>query len=446
MAAVAGGVALRGERRHKETSPKGSRSPFERDSDRVLYSSSFQRLGNVTQVTPSARGPLGHNRLTHSLKVAQLGRRIAERILSEKPKVSVLRACGGLNPDVVETAGRAHDLGHPPFGHIAEYKLNQLATGHDLLGGFEGNAQSFRVLTKLALRSEDYEGLNLSRATLNAVLKYPWKRDLDDSSPHHRKWGFYESESDDFDWAREGSGVPTERRTLEAEIMDLADELAYSVYDLDDFYRAGAIPMHLLFSGGKNRLSSEAKGFFEWLERSPKYALDPAKLKELKRRFKAMSVFFKLEPYRGSMRQRATQRYITSALINRFVKAAGIASDPANSDSYLEFPSEMSDEIFILKMIVWRYIIENLDLRSRQVGHERIIETLFDTFLSELKAGRHDIFPVLQRGIFAALDDGTGAQVRAVIDYIAGMTELHALEHYAMLTGTSREQSFRMFL
>jgi len=278
------------------------------------------------------------------------------------------------------------------------------------------------------------------------VLKYPWRRDLDDSSPHHRKWGFYESEAKDFKWARNESGVPTERRTLEAEIMDLADELAYSVYDLDDFYRSGAIPMHLLFSGEKGRLSSEAKGFFEWLEHSPKYGPSAAKLRELKHRFAAMSVFFKLEPYRGSMHQRANQRYITSALINRFVKAVAITSNPANSDTYLVFPSEMTDEIFLLKMIVWRYIIEQQDLRSRQVGHERIIETLFNTFLGELEAGRYDIFPRLQRDILAKLDGGTGARVRAIIDYIAGMTEMHALEHYAMLTGTSREQSFRMFL
>src|SRR6478609_9031210 len=124
--------------------PEGDyRAPSQRDRDRVLYSSSFRRLAEVTQVVAANSGYVFHNRLTHSLQVAQVGRRIAEKLNLLQPETKEF-----VDPDVVEAACLAHDLGHPPFGHIAEQKLNELA-GADI-DGFEGNAQSFRIVTRLS--------------------------------------------------------------------------------------------------------------------------------------------------------------------------------------------------------------------------------------------------------------------------------------------------------
>ena len=157
---------------NKGNKPGDRRKSFQIDRDRILYSSAFRRLAQVTQVVTAQEGHVFHNRLTHSLKVAQVARRLTESLVTQQPEIA--EKLGGIEPDVVEAAALAHDLGHPPFGHIAEEELDECAVRHDLKDGFEGNAQSFRILTKLAIHRIDYCGLNLTRATLNGVLKYPW--------------------------------------------------------------------------------------------------------------------------------------------------------------------------------------------------------------------------------------------------------------------------------
>ena len=167
-----------------------------------------------------------HNRLTHSLEVAQIARRLAENVLETRREEAA--ALGGIDPDVVEAAALAHDLGHPPFGHIAEKKLDELVLDANNSDGFEGNPQSFRVVTKLALRHQDFPGLNLTRATLNALLKYPWLRRAG-GGPQYRKWGAYSSEDDEFQWARTLDPSSVDAKSPEAELMDWADDVAYSV-------------------------------------------------------------------------------------------------------------------------------------------------------------------------------------------------------------------------
>ena len=234
------------------------RTPFQRDRDRVLYSPEFRRLSGVTQVASAGEGDFFHNRLTHSLKVAQVGRRLAERLRETYPR-EVLCAWGGLNPDVVETAGLAHDLGHPPFGHHGEEVICKSVEKNKDKNGFEGNAQSFRIVTRLAAHmdndrdldddpdADDDSGLNLTRATLNAILKYPWLREK--FGKRKQKWGAYRADKDRFMWVR--SGRPDKSPDLEAELMDWADDVTYAVHDLDDFYRAGLIPIHRLLHGAE---------------------------------------------------------------------------------------------------------------------------------------------------------------------------------------------------
>ncbi|MEO1341880.1 MAG: dGTP triphosphohydrolase, partial [Cyanobacteria bacterium J06635_13] len=240
--------------------PGDNRHSFQVDRDRILYSSAFRRLAQITQVLTAQEGHVFHNRLTHSLKVAQVARRLAERLVTEQPKIAA--AIGGVDADVVEAAALAHDLGHPPFGHTAEEQLDACARKAGLSDGFEGNAQSFRILTRLAIHRLDYYGLNLTRATLNAVLKYPWLRSPDTTSKRYRKYGVYDLDIEAFSFTREAAN---DRQSIEASIMDFADDITYSVHDLEDFYLAGLIPLELLATDWDEleRFTSE------WLRVSP---------------------------------------------------------------------------------------------------------------------------------------------------------------------------------
>jgi dGTPase len=239
------------------------RSASRRDRDKILYSPTLQRLTGVTQVvTPEPGGALTHNRLTHSLKVAQVARSIAELLLSDDSHHSDLIALGGLDADVAEAAALAHDLGHPPFGHIGEAVLDTFARGElDLEEGFEGNAQTFRVVARLDMRSPSYDGMDLTSATRCAILKYPWLRikpdsDLDEhrrrlgsDRPYELRWskfGYYTEEADDFQQARSIPGVKEEIQSVEAAIMDLADDVTYALHDLQDFYLARVLPISVV--------------------------------------------------------------------------------------------------------------------------------------------------------------------------------------------------------
>lgn len=244
--------ADRGVRLHNATRAD-QRRPFERDRDRILYSSAFRRLAGVTQVARSGEADFFHTRLTHRMKVAQVGRRLAEHTLRRQPGESAVL---GVHPEVVEAACLAHDLGHPPFGHLGESILNRLVIKAGDTDGFEGNAQSFRILTRLAVRFEKAPGLDLTRAVLAAAIKYPWVREPD-GGIKERKWGYYRTEQADFDFVRDGADFAT--KTAEAELMDWADDIAYSVHDLEDFHRGRMLPWLQIFSKeGEERLVEAA--------------------------------------------------------------------------------------------------------------------------------------------------------------------------------------------
>jgi dGTPase len=416
--------ALRSERLHdKNPRAEGDdRTPAQRDRDRILYSSSFRRLAEVTQVVSANSGYVFHNRLTHSLQVAQVGRRLAEKLQKKHPNLTRALIC----PDVVEAACLAHDLGHPPFGHIAEHRLNELAKAY---GGFEGNAQSFRIVSSLASRSRNYSGLDLTAATLAAILKYPWLKEGNSDRP--KKWGAYVSESKSFNHATQL--LPSANQpTVEAELMDWADDVTYSVHDLEDFYRAGRLPLHLL----AHRDPRERESFFESVFERRKDDSEFSAKQDLKEAFTdiLLGTFSVPGAYDGSSLHRAALRTFTGILIGRYINAATLV-DRGDRVSLLIDP-DLRSEVRMLKELTWTYVIEAPSLAARQCGQKRVIEELFMTYTAMAQNSKDWLlFPAFYR---ERLEDASGRPeeiVRTCVDLIASMTESQAVAMHHRLTG-----------
>lgn len=423
-------------------SQRDIRSPFQHDRDRILYTSAFRRLGGVTQVVASAEGHVFHNRLTHTLEVAQIARRLAERLAMSTDK-DVLGGVGGLDADVAEAAALAHDLGHPPFGHIAEDELKELAK-HD--GGFEGNPQSFRIVTNLSLRKREFGGLNLTRATLNAILKYPWRRA--DHGDRNRKWGYYQTEQKAFDFARELCPPGDETKSAEAEIMDWSDDVAYAVHDVEDFYRVGLIPLDRLAVDSDERERFFASTFSRWdTEKLNKNFEGEEARNKLRDAFTRLMELIN-EPirqlYSGTRRQRAALRSLTSTLIGRYSDGIKLHVPNESNKRRVDLSPDMELELKMLKELTWTYVIRNPRLATQQHGQRKVIRDLFGYFLGAAKdAPSRTIFPVPYREQMEQLEqeyavgDIEKARVRAVIDLIAGLTEQTALDMHRRLTGVS---------
>jgi dGTPase len=419
------------ERRDRRTNEDlDNRSPFQRDRDRFLYTSAFRRLAGVTQVVAADEGHVFHNRLTHSLQVAQVARRVAEKLLDDAAAARILLP--DINPDVAEAAAMAHDLGHPPFGHVAEQELNRLATAFGLVDGFEGNAQSFRIVCQLAMRRPEEPGLNLTRATLNAVLKYPWRRHQNPKEP--KKWGAYDSEADQFNWARKLTPT-TFHRTAEAEIMDWADDVTYSVHDVEDFYRAGLMPLHRAIFD-----KNERERFQDWVFKQP--VPDGYNEPDLRAAFERLpKVWPVLGPYAGTREQRGRLRYLTASLIADYLRAVEARTSPQGTEVTVK--PKQRNEVFMLKKLTWYYVIQNPKLATQQHGQRRIIRTLFLSFLRAVRQNDFNLFPISYREQLEAIDpnqldeEKKVAKTRLVVDVIAGMTERQSVELYGRLTGTS---------
>jgi len=419
--------------------PGDRRKSFQIDRDRILYSSAFRRLAQVTQVVTAQEGHVFHNRLTHSLKVAQVARRLAEKLLSEQPDIA--EKIGGVDPDVVEAAALAHDLGHPPFGHTAEEELDECATNHGLRDGFEGNAQSFRILTRLAIHRVEYYGLNLTRATLNAVLKYPWLRGAREqkSLKKWRKYSVYDLDKDAFYFARsEGN----EYQTAEASIMDFADDITYSVHDLEDFYLAGLIPLELLATDRDefDRFSSE------WLRERPEDSTAQIVQAERHRFQNFLDATYNLRgQYRpGSFEQKAQIKRISSQLIQTYLHSIAL-SEEYGKRGFLQHNRAREEELKFLQRIVWSYVISNPRLATQRYGQKKIIRTLFEIYLEAIERADLSFIParfvkeyqeLLERE--AKGEDVRPEKTRMAVDIIAGLSEAEAVLKYRRLTGISQ--------
>jgi dGTPase len=412
------------------------RTPAMRDRDRLLYASAFQRLASVTQVVSPSEGNVFHNRLTHTLEVAQIARRLAEKLRGESSP-ELVEALGGIDPDVVEAAALAHDLGHPPFGHIAEKKLDELAKSNNASDGFEGNAQSFRIVTRSAAHRTDYKGLNLTRATLNAILKYPWLRDRsggDETGHQYEKYGAYDADRAVFDFARDGAR-PKNARSAEAAIMDFADAIAYSVHDLDDFYRAGLVPLE--------ELASSEGEFAAFLDRWKKRGKVPAE--EVDAHAEAFQRLLQRlalrQRYAGSWAQRAVIRTWTSTLIGELVDSVTLREPDAEGDVLERDPDRMREMRF-LQGLIWDYVILNPRLSTQQAGQRRVIELLFGTYLDAVRRRDRGVVPERFHWELDKLPAGDAShahplETRLAVDIVSSFTDDQAKLMYRRLLGVA---------
>lgn len=422
----------REDRRHRPAPRQDSRSAFAADRDRLLYSPEYRRLAGVTQVASPEEGTIFHNRLTHTMKVGQIARRLAERMLAKYS--SEVAELGGIDPEVAEAAALAHDLGHPPFGHVGEQELNRQLEEVGCEEGYEGNAQSFRIVTKLSTRRSSLVGLDLTRATLNATLKYPWSW-----SRGKHKFGYYQTEVADFDFAREGA-KQDDRRTLEAELMDLADDITYSVHDVEDFFRVGLIPLdRLVLSDDERRRFTDyyyatAKGDGGITKRETERVFD-----EL---VKALPV---ARPYDRSQEMEGYLYQMSSELISRYVENVELE---ASASPFVRLDGALMREIKILKRLTWFYVIDSPALVTQQIGHKKVVRALFKMFHGVLdpkseygaKFSPRRYAETFAHEAKAATSQSEQERLRArhAADLVASMSDLEALSMYRRIAAVDQ--------
>jgi dGTPase len=383
------------------------RSDFARDRARLLHSSALRRLAAKTQVlSPAAGLDFARNRLTHSLEVAQVGRELAESL--------------GLDPDVVDTACLAHDLGHPPFGHNGERALNDWARE---IGGFEGNAQTLRVLTRIEPKvfgpdGHSY-GLNLTRASLDASCKYPWPETDGVPDPSGRsKFGFYVDDVGAFDWLR--ADAPARRLCVEAQVMDLSDDIAYSVHDFEDAVVGGYIDVVSL--GARVNHDELVDSMFVWIGGE----LSHDELIAAFDRLDNLEVW--LDGWDGSRSAQGRLKNLTSQLIGRFLGAAVSATRaeyPAESlirfSANVVVPRQIQAEIAVLKGIVAANVMSTNARRPLYTRQRSILSELADALF---ETGPVDLDPGFAADWSEATTDA--GRRRAVVDQVASLTDQSA--------------------
>jgi len=388
-----------------EPAKRLGRTEFARDRARIIHSFALRRLAAKTQVAVPWLTDFPRTRLSHSLECAQVGRELGWAL--------------GADPDLMEGACLAHDIGHPPFGHNGEDALNAVSQE---CGGFEGNAQSFRLLVRLEAKTVDESGLsvglNLTRASLDAATKYPWPRAV-----NNRKFGVYDDDQEVFDWVR--IGAPKGRQSMEAQIMDWSDDVAYSVHDLEDALVTGHVMLH--------QLSADIPHLYEVAQGTYMSDMTEVEAQDALASLQALSCWPK--NYDGSHRHLARLKDLASQLVGRFALAAESATRDQYGDgpltrynANLVVPRAQRIEVAILKSIATYYVINAASSQERYADQQIVIKELVEMVLAGAPSSLESFF----------LDDwelatNESQRLRVVVDQVAALTDPGAYALHARL-------------
>ncbi|HEV3320308.1 MAG TPA: dNTP triphosphohydrolase [Solirubrobacteraceae bacterium] len=449
------------------------RSPFARDLDRLIYTPAFRRLEGKTQVAPAGEADFFRTRLTHTLEVAQVGRRLAESI---NRRADAARVAAGtsqwiddpaavralpaeqqkVDPDLVEAAAVLHDLGHPPFAHVGEEALNDAVEqagakwGLPETGGFNGNAQSFRLATRILSHHGEKRGLQMTIAVLDASLKYPWVAG-DPHAPRREVWSVNPTETDDLEEIR--GELPCSFRyqqTLEAQIMDWADDVAYSVHDLDDWNRAGYMPLTRLALE-----KAEQEHFVEFVisrrasdnpdvlhTRLAALLRDPdGPFEQFRIEHAAAKPIFDANSGAARRAIRRLRGNVFGDAMTRFRIGIRPGLDP--DDPALDIPRRYVFEfkpdesaqfkVSVLKELLWMYVVDDARMATQQHGHRKVIMGLMDALQEAARRSELRLFPQDRRRYMAKKTSEPLEYLRTVADYVCGLTDADALRLYERL-------------
>jgi len=350
-------------RRFNEPAP-GSRSEFQRDRDRIIHSTAFRRLEYKTQVFLNHEGDLFRTRLTHSIEVAQIGRTLARSLR--------------LNEDLVEATALAHDLGHTPFGHVGQDVLNECMKEY---GGFEHNLQSLRVVDHLEEHYGAFDGLNLTFETREGILKHCSLNNARTLGDLGRRF------------------IDKSQPSLEAQLTNLADEIAYNNHDIDDGLRSGLLTMEQmneveLFARHRHAVEAQYPGL-------------PGR--------RAL-----YETIRLMITAMTADLVQTSAALLADAAPAGI-DDVRTSAPLIRFSDAMRAETTALKRFLYAHLYRHFKINRMRVKASRIVRELFDAFMTD---------PVLLPPDYQVASSDVHKQARKIADYIAGMTDRYAIREH----------------
>jgi dGTPase len=398
-----------------------------------MFSRAVQRLAGVTQILSPMEGFLHHSRLTHTLEMAQLGRRLSQ-LLNDSQETHH-KTKQNIDPDIVEAACLVHDTGHPPFGHAGEVALDQVLTEYGCTDGYEGNAQSLRIIHLLEPYRLSMPGLNLMRITLNASIKYPWPRSVDPSTKEHKKWGVYGSEHGLFAWCKEVP--PTTTRSVEASVMDIADDIIYSIHDLIDFSVFGLVPVRQIAEDGL---------FYEFMERQTGFDADahPRALERLNHSFQRLPA-----NARHTREELCGLRQLSSDLIKRFRDALQVV--PRGDGEEVSLFSEQDSEIWVLKRIANHYIHNSALVVNKQTGQIKAIKDCFRHIMDRALVDDFLPLPEPYRSYLREPNkyphlyscDGGNSKFRIVADFISGLTDDQLISLHKIVSGVYEETRFR---
>ena len=390
-----------------EPAKRKGRTEFARDRARIIHSFALRRLAAKTQVAVPWASDFPRTRLSHSLECAQVGRELGAAL--------------GADPDLMESACLAHDLGHPPFGHNGEEALAKFS---ESFGGFEGNAQSFRLLTRIEAKTVDSDGisvgLNLTRATLDAATKYPWS-----SLENSKKYGVYQDDQEIFHWVREGA--PTEKTCMEAQIMDWSDDVAYSVHDLEDALVTGQIDIaHLRRDLPQLHATAVQDYLSDMSEREAEEAINSL-----------MNLSCWPKEFDRSHRHLARLKDLTSQLIGRFALAAEQETrehfgdgDLTRYSANLLVPRAQRVEVALLKSMAGYYIIRAEKSQERYAKQQEVIIDLVEAVRKSAPDTLESFF--LQEWQRASTEE---EKMRVVIDQVSSLTDVGAYALHQQLLG-----------